>query len=436
MGVHHVKYVLVGGGLASSAAADAIREIDPLGSIMMVGQEIVRPYHRPALSKEYLRRQTPREELFAHPQDWFEQNQIEFRSGRRAANLDVVRGCVTLDHGETVAYDKLLLATGMSPKLLDVPGATLPNLFYLRTLEDAHHLHTAIDKAKQEGHAHVASSRTGPRGVVSVIGAGLLGVEVAASLAQMGLSVDLFCSREQPWDKFAGDVVGKSIAGLLQKHGVRVHPRSRPIRLEGDGRVQRIVIDQGKWTDCDFAVAAVGGMTHRELLRGTPISAETAILADSHCRTNAPNVYAAGDCAAIFDPHFGKHRIVDHRDHAIMTGRLAGRNMAGVETVFESGMPFWSQVFDLTLKGWGEARLVERRIVRNVRTGNGDSPDVVEVGIAADGKIAQILALGHPGDHEILRSAVLSRARVDGLEEMVKDPSIPLGQCFAPAGSA
>src|SRR5580704_1739382 len=111
MSVHHVKYLLIGGGLASSSAAAAIRELDHDGAILLAAQEIVRPYHRPPLSKEYLRRQKSREELFTHGQDWFETNRIELRTGRRAVNLDVSRGTVTLDQGETIAYDRLLLGT-------------------------------------------------------------------------------------------------------------------------------------------------------------------------------------------------------------------------------------------------------------------------------------------------------------------------------------
>ena len=124
MSSRHVKYLLIGGGLAGSAAAEAIRGLDRLGSILLVGQEIVRPYHRPPLSKEYLRRQTPREQLFTHGQAWFEENHVEFRSGMRAVHLDVTRGAVTLDQGETIGYDKLLLATGMAPRPIDVPGAS------------------------------------------------------------------------------------------------------------------------------------------------------------------------------------------------------------------------------------------------------------------------------------------------------------------------
>jgi NADPH-dependent 2,4-dienoyl-CoA reductase/sulfur reductase-like enzyme len=427
MNAHHVKYLLIGGGLASSSAAVAIRKLDPNGSIVFVSQEIVRPYHRPPLSKEFLRREKKREELFTLGRDWFEANHVELRTGRRAAHLDVTRSAVTLDQGEVFGYDKLLLATGASPAHLDIPGANLPNLFYLRTLEDADHLHKAIDKATHEGHAHIATNRHGPRGGAVVIGAGVLGVELAASLTQMGVSVDLLCGRSNPWDKFAGDITGKAITSFLESRGIRVHPSARPIRLQGDGRVQRVVIDGGRAIDCDFAIAAVGAVAHRELLRGSPIDAEKAILTDAHCRTNVPNIYAAGDCAAIFDPLFGKHRIVDHWDNAIVTGTLAGRNMAGKAEAYGGVSQFFSDIFDLSLNGWGEGRLVDRRVVRNVRSGNGSPPDVVEFGVAADGRIAQVLALGHAGDDEFLRKTVAKRARIDGLEEKLKDPAIPLG---------
>jgi 3-phenylpropionate/trans-cinnamate dioxygenase ferredoxin reductase subunit len=407
--------------------------MDRLGSILLVGQEIVRPYHRPPLSKDYLRRQTPREKLFTHGQGWFEDNQIEFRSGRRAVHLDVTRGAVTLDQGETIGYDKLLLATGMAPRSLDVPGAHLPNLFYLRTLEDAHHLQTAIDKALHEGHRHPLPQglpgvgKTG-RGTAAVIGAGALGVELAASLTQLGISVDLLCSRAHPWDKFAGEIVGKALSFFLEQHGVRVHPLSRPARVEGDGRVQRVALQHADAIDCDFAVAAVGATAHRELLRGTPVAAESAILTDDHCRTNVPNIYAAGDCAALFDPLFGKHRIVDHWDQAAQTGKLAGRNMAGADEAFNTVSEFFSDIFELSLKGWGEPRLVERRLVRNIGSGNGSAPDMIEIGVAGDGRVAQVLTLGQHGDESLLRGLVARRARIDGLEEKLKDPSVPLAE--------
>src|SRR4051812_48775655 len=123
MNALHVKYLLVGGGLASSAAAEAIRQRDPHGSIMLVAQEVNRPYHRPSLSHEYLRGQKQRAELTTFPPTWCAEHQVELRTGRRVAAVDTARSCVTLDNGVDVSYDALLLATGATPKTLKIPGA-------------------------------------------------------------------------------------------------------------------------------------------------------------------------------------------------------------------------------------------------------------------------------------------------------------------------
>src|SRR5215208_2135573 len=134
MTVLHVKYLLVGGGVASYAAARAIRELDAEGSLLLVGQEINRPYHRPPLSKSFLRRQTTRESLFAAEPGWFRASNVELRTGRRVSHLDVARHTATLDNGEEISFDKLLIATGAAPVHLPVPGANLPNLFHLTTI--------------------------------------------------------------------------------------------------------------------------------------------------------------------------------------------------------------------------------------------------------------------------------------------------------------
>ncbi|HSU66706.1 MAG TPA: FAD-dependent oxidoreductase [Tepidisphaeraceae bacterium] len=415
----HVKYLLVGGGLASSSAAQAIREIDREGSILLVAQEVNRPYHRPPLTKDYLRRQKSRSELFTQSPDWFETSHIQLRTGRRVSHLDVPRMAAILDNGEDVSCDRLLIATGAVPTLLQVPGSTLPNLFYLRTLDDAEVLHHAIDKAKSEGRPHERG-----RGKVAVIGGGLLGVEVAASLTQMGLAVDLLLSADCPWDRFAGENTGRFLSLFMEKRGVHVHPASAPRRLEGDGRVQRVVLPDGSSIDCDFAIAAVGATANMELLHGTPITAGRAILTDEHCQTNVPGIYAAGDCAALFDPLFGKHRVLDHWDNAIVTGTLAGRNMAGANDTYSTVNYFFSDVFELALSAWGDSRHIDRRLLRG--TPNVDAPDFIELGIGADDRIVQVLAIGHTGEDELLRDLVGKRLKVNGNEELLKDPKSDL----------
>jgi NADPH-dependent 2,4-dienoyl-CoA reductase/sulfur reductase-like enzyme len=417
----HVKYLLVGGGVASSTAAGAIREVDRDGSVLLVGQEINRPYHRPPLSKQYLRREQGRAELSTVSAGWFAQNHVELRTGRRVVHLDTARHTAAMDNGEEVTYDRLLLATGALPVSLDVPGAALPNVFYLRTIEDADRLHNAIDKARSEGRPNAL----GGRGRVAVIGGGVLGVELAGSLTQLGLGVDLVTSRH-PWDRFAGEMTGRFLSLLLQNRGVTVHANARPQRLEGDGRVQRVVLNDGAATSlhCDFAIAAIGAVANKDLVRNTPIAAGRAIHVDEHCRTNVPDVFAAGDCAAVFDPLFAKHRVLDHWDNAVVTGRLAGRNMAGVNEAYAETNRFTTTVFNLEVTGWGEPRVVDRRLLRG--SPNIDSPAFAEIGIAADGRVAQVIAVGNVGEHDALRELVATRFATDGSEELLKDPNTDL----------
>jgi 3-phenylpropionate/trans-cinnamate dioxygenase ferredoxin reductase component len=164
---------------------------------------------------------------------------------------------------------------------------------------------------------------------------------------------------------------------------------------------------------------------NKDLLRGTPLSAGKAILVDEHCRTNVPDIYAAGDCASIYDPLFGKHRLLDHWENARVTGELAGRNMAGRNESFSYVGHFTTDIFGLRAAAWGEPRLVDRRIMRGVA--NVDSPNFLEIGVDGQGRIAHVLAVGHESEDEVLRRLVQNRTVVEGREEQLKDPSTDLG---------
>lgn len=419
----HMKYVLIGGGLASSSAMQAIRERDAEGSLLLVGQEVNRPYHRPPLSKEYLLGSKGQGDLFTLEAGWFQEHRVELRTGRRATRLDVARQTVVLDSGEEIGFDKLLIATGSSPRVLAIPGAELPSVYYLRTVEDAERLHHAIEKARQEGRSQ---ERGKGRGRAGVIGGGLLGVELAATLTRLGVEVELVMAMGHPWWKFAGEAAGRFVARYLESRGVGVHVQTVPARLEGDGRVQRVVTSSGKVLPVDFVVPAMGVDPNRQLLRGTAIAAEKAILVDEHCRTNVPDIYAAGDCAAVLDQRFGKYRLLDHWESAMETGAIAGRNMAGGDERYEKVGHFSSEALGLTMSVWGEPRVVSHRIVR----GNTslDGADFVEIGVGSDGRVAEVMAINHRGEDALLREMVERRVNVSGREGMVRDPGVGLAE--------
>ncbi|HLL87771.1 MAG TPA: FAD-dependent oxidoreductase [Tepidisphaeraceae bacterium] len=413
----HVKYLLLGGGLASHAAAKAIRDLDSDGSVLLVGHEINRPYHRPPLSKDYLLGRRPHDDLFAVGGAWYAEHDVQLRTGRRASSINVARTTVALDDGKEVSYDRLLIATGAAPKRMDVPGADLPGLFYLRTLADADRLRTAADKAIKEGRPNTH----GTRGKVAVIGGGLLGVELATNLRQLGLAVELATAKGHLWNKFASEATGRLAQRRLERDSVVVRVARPVVRLEGDGRVQRVVVADGGSFDCDFAVAAIGAVATRDLLRNTPIAAENAILVDERCRTSVEGVYAAGDCCAIRDPLFGKHRMVDHLDNAMVTGSIAGTNMAGGDEAYDAVSTFWTEAVGVRVDVWGDPRRVDRRLIRGNTAG--DAPCYLEIGVAAEGRVAAVVRVGPAADDEVCRELVRRRVSVNGNEEVLKDPT-------------
>jgi NADPH-dependent 2,4-dienoyl-CoA reductase/sulfur reductase-like enzyme len=415
----HVKYLLVGGGFASSAAAEAIRALDADAPLMLATQEPIRPYHRPPLSKQYLTGEKGKAYLFTQPTEWFAQNRVELRTGLRAVQIDATRKSVTFTSGQEISFDKLLLAIGCSQRPLNLPGSDYPNVYALRSIDDTERLRHAIDQAKAEGRKHDRG-----RGVACVIGAGVLGVELSASLTRLGLQTHLICPHDHPWTRFAGESTGRFLTRYLESQGVRVHLQHRATSLEGDGRVQRIVLSSGEVVEADLVAAAVGSRLNTELLRNTHIEAERAILTDAHARTSVPDIYAAGDCAAIYDPLFGKHRWFDHWDHAIRTGALAGRNMAGADEAFADVTYFFSDVFDLSLAAWGEGKRVSRRLIRGVI--NGASSSFIEIGVDDRNRVAQVLALRTSGDQPDLSWLVRQRIDVTGMEEQLKDPAFAM----------
>jgi NADPH-dependent 2,4-dienoyl-CoA reductase/sulfur reductase-like enzyme len=185
-----------------------------------------------------------------------------------------------------------------------------------------------------------------------------------------------------------------------------------------------VFLDDGTSVPADFAVAAVGTRLNRDLLRNTPVAAENAILTDASGRTNVSNIYAAGDCAAIFDPRFDKHRMASHWDHAIATGRLCGTTMAGGQAEYNAVTHFTSEVAGLVVRVWGDGRFVHHRLLR----GNAlaDDGDFAEVGVAGDGRVCQVIAIGREAEHTAFESLVRDRVNTAELAEFLKDPAIPL----------
>lgn len=288
----------------------------------------------------------------------------------------------------------------------------------LRTAADADRILHAIDTA-----AALPGRRTPVRTVV--VGSTMLAAEVAASLSKLGLAVTLTCSGTGVMAGLVGAAAERAVRRVLGGQGVEVE--TQPVtQLAGDGRVQRVVLADGRPLPCDFAVLATGFVPAKDLLRGTTIAAEKAILTNARGETSVEGIYAAGECAAMFDPVFGKHRVLDHWDVSVSRGLIVGAAMAdphdpgflGV-TVHraELGGPDVSR----RVVVMGEPRFVRRHLARETASG------VLEFGIDAEGRVCSAVAVAMDADAEAAAQRLV-RARLDvsGLEDVLRDPAADL----------
>ncbi len=332
------QYLLIGGGLASGQAAKQLRQHDATASITLIGEEPYVPYDRPPLSKEFLRGEKPREQLFFDPESYFRDNRIELLLGATVKTLDPMGKQVVLADGRAIQFGKALIATGGRPVRLSIPGDNLPGVHYLRRLDDA---------------AAIAEEATpGTRGVM--IGAGFIGMEVAASLTQRGVHTTVIEAQTHIWPRFADATLAGAIQDYCRKKGVTIRTKDQVIEIRGSDHVSSVMLKSGDSLPCDFVVIGVGIMPNVELAQQAGLAVNNGIVVNEYLQSSHPDVYAAGDVANYVDPIFSKRRRVEHWGHAEYCGQLAGRNMAGARNPYDLLTYVWSDLFDLHLEFAGD----------------------------------------------------------------------------------
>ena len=331
-------FVILGAGAAGNAAAETLRQDSFQGRILMITNDPHLPYDRPNLSKGYLSGEAGPDALPWRTAEFYQDHDIEVLLGQSATQVDPRRKTLTFAGGNSLAYDALLLATGGLPRQLDLPGGKFPNVLTLRSLDDA----DAIIQAASPG------SR------VVVIGAGFIGMEAAASLTKRGLAVTVVGSRQTPLERQLGPEIGAMLQEVHVEHGVAFRLGRTPIRLEGNGRAQAVVLDDGDTLPADLVVVGLGISPATQMLTGLKLNPDGSVTVDSHMRVT-DGLYAAGDLARFPDWRDGAPIRIEHWRLAAQHGRVAAHNMPG-RAVTYAGVPFfWSEQFDLFLQYVGYA---------------------------------------------------------------------------------
>ncbi len=410
MAQHTAKYALVGGGLASAKAAEAIRKYDTGGAILIIGSEPHAPYHRPPLSKEFLRGEADSDSLLPIlSTEWYETNKVTLLTGTKATGADTGAKTITLDNGDTVRYEKMLVATGSAPKPLDVPGGDGPNVRTLRTKEDSEAIREHLGQK------------------LILVGGGYIGVEVASDFLETGGKATIIEPTDQLWSKFASPTYGAFLKDKMEAAGSEIILGDEVTEVTPTG----VKTKSGRTIEGDFVVAGVGVKPNLEFALAAGLAVDekkNGVLVNEFLETGTPGVWAAGDCAGFQDPVMGKQWRVEHWNNARWHGEIAGTNMAGQKMAYDHVPHFFSQELDVDFKLFGDPQGGKGGLLH----GTAESNRFDELYLTEDGRIAMIITVNPPEELlPTLERLAREKTSVQGREAEIADASFNLANLLA-----
>ncbi|HEX3618009.1 MAG TPA: FAD-dependent oxidoreductase [Solirubrobacteraceae bacterium] len=397
-------FVILGAGLAGAKAAIELRERGFAGRVLLIGTESELPYERPPLSKDYLRGDSERDDLYVESETFYQEKEIELLLGHAVTEIDPGARSVQLErHGADITYDALLIATGSRPRRLQLPGAELQGIHYLRTIADS----DAIGERLEQG------------GHVAVVGGGWIGCEIAASARQKGLDVTLISDQPLPLESL-GRQVGEFYRNVHASQGVALVLDDGLAAFEGTAdTVQRVRTESGRVVECDFVVVGAGAMPNVELGQRAGLDTDNGILVDPRLQTSVPGVFAAGDVANQLHPFYERRVRVEHWANAQSQGTHAAHSMRGSERGYKELPYFFSDQYDVGMEYSGLPEQSDRVVLR----GDYDGGEFVAFWLR-DGVVTAGMNVNVWDVNEHVQELIRSRRRVD--EAKLTDPDTSL----------
>ncbi|MCV7192659.1 NAD(P)/FAD-dependent oxidoreductase [Mycolicibacterium brumae] len=402
----NTTFVIVGGGLAGAKAAEALRDNDFDGHVLLLDAEERLPYERPPLSKEFLAGKKSLEDFTVHDAAWFRDHNIALRPGAEVTGIDRDNHAVTLPDGESVSYDKLLLATGSRSKHPNLPGAEADGVYYLRDIGDAEKLSDALTYAPKLG----------------VIGGGWIGMEVAASARQRGVEVTVVESGELPLLAALGPEMAEVFAELHREHGVDLRTKTGVDEIvTTDGKATGLKLDDGATVECDAVLIAVGAAPNIDIADAAGLElADGGIAVDAALRSSDPDIFAVGDIAAAEHPSLGVRIRTEHWANALKQPATAVAAMLGRDAAYDELPYFYTDQYDLGMEYVGHSEGYQKVVTR----GDVGKREFTAFWLGADGRVLAGMNVNLWDGLDDIKELIRSKRPVD--PQRLADPEVPL----------
>jgi len=399
-------FAIVGGGLAGAKAAEALRDKDFDGHVVLFAAEEHLPYERPPLSKEYLAGKKSLDDFTTASAAWYRDHHVELQLGTEVAAVDPKAHTVELPDGSTVRYDKLLLATGSRPRRPPIPGADAPNVHYLRTIDDAATLNSSLVEGSS----------------LAVVGAGWIGLEVAAGARERGVNVTVVEATDVPLQTSLGRELGEVFAKLHRDHGVDLRLGATVDEITtSDGNATGLKLGDGSTVAADHVLVAVGAAPNTALAEQAGLATgDGGVLVDASLRTSDPDIFAVGDIAAAEHPLFGVRVRTEHWANALKQPAVAAAGMLGRPTEYTELPYFFTDQYDLGMEYVGHAPHYDRVVFR----GDVDGREFVAFWLDRDDRVLAGMNVNIWEGLDDIKALIRSQQPVD--PDRLADPAAPL----------
>ena len=386
------KIVIAGAGHAAGQLVSTLRQKGFAGSIIAVGDEAYPPYQRPPLSKKFLAGELALERIYFKPAEFYESNDIEIRLGTRVVMFDRAAKTVSCSNGAVLDYDDLVLATGTRVRKLPLQGSDLPGVHYLRNIDDVLSIRADMEKHRR----------------LLIIGAGYIGLEVAAVAVTRGLDVTVV----EMEDRVLSRVVSPQLSRFYQRehenHGVKFELGASAARLTGDGRVESVELTDGRTIAADVVIVGVGVVPNTELAKAAGLEVNDGIVVDDHCRTSDPHVFAIGDCTMHPNSLLGRSLRLESVHNALEQAKTAAANICGEDVIYAQVPWFWSDQYDLKLQIAGLSQGYDQVVIRGEPASRSFSCLYLK-----DGVLIAVDAVNKPKDFMQSKALISIHARIE-----------------------